>query len=316
MRATTRRRRAAPPPPPPPPLLALALALALTAARAQGPPFLPPLKQLLLVPSAGIGACYDPADPAHGACACGWDQLVSDTASRAYSALGAVVISPGSAAGRPGPGAACDAGFLANVTQRMRAADPNVAVLGYVALNFTERPLAEAVADIDAYVACYPPPLVAGFIFGEAPGDCGAGAAYVAGLAAHARAALGAPSPAAAPTQVVLDLAGAPGEECLLEPPLADVLVTFRGSYAEYAAFAPAPWHLSNNATRFAHIVSGAGFVDGAADSPHLLAVVKSKASNAGFVYVTNFTAAEAWGTLPSPYIFWDQELRWARNII
>ena len=300
------------------PLCAAAAALALLGAgpaRAQGgPPFLPPLQQRLLVPSLGVAACYDPSDPAHGACACAWDQLVSDTASRAYSALGAVVISPGSPAA-PGPGATCNAGFLANVTLRMQAADPNVPVLGLVPVAFGQRPLAAAIADMDAYVRCYAPPLVAGFILWEAPSDCAA-APFVSALAAHARAALGGANPAAPPTQVVLDAAGQPGAECLLAPGLADVIVTFRGDYSAYEAFEPAPWHLAHNATRFAHVVTGAAFVDGAADSPHLLAIIKSKSSNAGFVYVTNVTGDSSFGILPSPYIYWDQELRWARNIV
>jgi len=290
--------------------LALALASLLAAARAQGPPFLPPLKQRVLVPSWGVPACYDPADPAHGACACAWDQLVSDSASHAYSALGAVVISPGSPSA-PGPGAACDAGVLANVTRRMAAADANVAVLGLVLAEFGQRPLAQALADIDAYVACYAPPLVAGFLVIDAPADCGgAGAQYLAALAAHARAALGPANPAAdGPTQVVLDVPGG-AAECLLQ--VADVLVTFRGDFSLYEAFEPPPWQLNSSATRFAHIVTGAAFVDGAADSPHLRAVVKSKAGNAGYVYVTN----EAYTALPVPYIYWDQELRWVRNIV
>lgn len=247
-----------------PRVLALSLSLAslLAAAHAQGSPFLPPLKQRVLDLSWGVPACYDPADPAHGACACAWDQLVSDSASHAFSALGAVVISPGSPA-VPGPGVACDAGVLANVTRRMAIADPNVAVLGLVLTEFGQRPLAEALANIDAYIACYAPPLVGGFLLVDAPVDCGTGAQYLAALATLARAALGPANPAAdGPTQVVLDVPSG-AADCLLQ--VADVLVTFRGDFSLYETFEPQPWQLNNSATRFAHIVTGASFIDGSA---------------------------------------------------
>jgi hypothetical protein len=270
---------------------AAAAAAAAWLATPAGAQFLPPLKQRILIPSYWA-PCYNPNDPPHGAMTCPWDQVASDTASHNFSAIGAVILNPAS-----GPGPACDAGYL-NVSSRVRAADPHIGVLGYVYTSYGARPLAAVAADVDAYFTCYPA-AVTGVFLDEASGDC-ADLPYYAAVAAHVRAKGG----------VVVLNPGAPSAPCYLAA--ADVLVTFEGGVAAYAAFQPPAWHLNTSSDRFAHIVYGA--VQEAGD--HLAAIRLSKTRNAGYVYVTNGTLPNPYAALPAPYIMWDQELRWAVDII
>lgn len=103
---------------------------------------------------------------------------------------------------------------------------------------------------------------------------------------------------------------GTSSNECYLN--VSDILVTFEGDYVSYQTFTPLPWHLSNNATRFAHIIYNTTQPNG----QHLEVIRQSKLNNAGNIYVTNGTLPNPYFTLPGPYIYWDQELRWAVDII
>jgi hypothetical protein len=271
------------------------LALAAAAAAQLPPGFLGNLTQRLLIPSYFA--------PCGGSAGCAWDAVESATASHAYSAIGHVIINPAS-----GPGAACDAAYL-NVSRRVRAADANMGILGYVHTSYAKRALAAVQAEVDLYARCYAPPLLTGIFVDEASSDC-ADLAYYEALAAHIRAAVGggaapasasaaAPAPASA-SAVVLN-PGAPSNECFLAK-AADVLVTFEGSVADYASYVPAAWHLSNDASRFAHIVYNATHRDNE-DDDLLLAMRLSKAHNAGHVYVTSGSLPNPYDGLPQPYI-------------
>ena len=264
------------------------LALAAAAAAQLPPGFLGNLTQRLLIP-----AYFAPCDGSGG---CAWDEVVSATASHAYSAIGHVVLNPDS-----GPGAACDAGYL-NVSRRVRAADANMGVLGYVHTSYAKRALAEVTAEVDLFARCYAPPLLTGIFVDEASSDC-ADLAYYEALAAHIRAAVGGGggSGGADPASAVVLNPGAPSSECYLAK-AADVLVTFEGRVAQYASFVPAAWHLANDASRFAHIVYNATH-RGDEDDDLLLAMRLSKAHNAGHVFVTSGDLPNPYGGLPEPYI-------------
>jgi Spherulation-specific family 4 len=285
--------------------LLLLLSCALSASVAQLPPgFLGNLTQRLLVPSY-FAPCEDPSDPPHGPGSCAWDEVVGATASHAFSAIGHVILNP-----LNGPGAACDAGYL-NVSRRVRGADANMGILGYVYTGYAKRALTDVLADVDLYARCYAPPLITGIFVDEASSDC-ADLAYYEELAAHIRAAVG-PGAPASDSAVVLN-PGAPSSECYLAK-AADVLVTFEGPVAQYAAFVPAAWHLNNSAARFAHIVYNATHREDE-DDDLLLAMRLSKAHNAGRIFVTSANLPNPYGGLPEPYIMWDKELRWAVGII
>ena len=281
--------------PPQRPFRAFSLLALASAAAAQLPPgFLGNLTQRLLIPSY-----FAPCD---GSAGCAWDAVESATASHAYSAIGHVILNPAS-----GPGAACDAAYL-NVSRRVRAADANMGILGYVHTSYAKRALAAVQAEVDLYARCYAPPLLTGIFVDEASSDC-ADLAYYEALAAHIRAAVGggadpasaiADNEPATASAVVLN-PGAPSSECYLAK-AADVLVTFEGSVANYASYVPAAWHLSNDASRFAHIVYNATHRDNE-DDDLLLAMRLSKAHNAGHVYVTSGSLPNPYDGLPQPYI-------------
>jgi hypothetical protein len=195
------------------------------------------------------------------------------------------------------------------VSRRVRAADANMGILGYVHTSYAKRALAAVQAEVDLYARCYAPPLLTGIFVDEASSDC-ADLAYYEALAAHIRAAVGggaapasasAAAPAPASTSAVVLNPGAPSNECFLAK-AADVLVTFEGSVADYASYVPAAWHLSNDASRFAHIVYNATHRDDE-DDDLLLAMRLSKAHNAGHVYVTSGSLPNPYGSLPQPYI-------------
>lgn len=330
-------------------LVVLCSFISVGPASADGP-FLPPLKQKILVP--GYWApCHDPSDPHHGAMDCDWDQIASDTASGVASAVGAVVINPAS-----GPGPACQPAYL-NLTARLRAADDTWALLGYTHTSYGARPVAEVEAEIDAYLACYPFPLITGFFLDEASGDC-ADLPYYASLSEYIRARLPAPGAGANASfpglgATVVINPGYASSECYLaanassgagapptraaspdssDPhstssspisssagapvpvPLFDSVVVFEGNFSFYnATWAPPPWHSSYPPPRFTHIVYGVPGPDELLQTMRL-----SKTRNGGGVYATNLTlaAGNPYAGLPRPYIFWDMEVRWAVDIV
>jgi hypothetical protein len=119
----------------------LLAAVAATTSTTSGQ-FLPPLKQKILIP-AYFAPCHDPNDPPHGSMTCDWDQIVSDTASHEFSAIGHVLLNPDS-----GPGTGCIPSYL-NLTSRIRAADANMGILGYVHTSYGTRPAADVQAEVD-----------------------------------------------------------------------------------------------------------------------------------------------------------------------
>jgi hypothetical protein len=159
-------------------------------------------------------------------------------------------------------------------------------VLGYVATTYGARPLADVVADVDRYRTWYG---VDGIFFDEASSSETL-LPYYRALARHARGGVDrivALNPGTVPARGYFDVA--------------DIVVTFEGTYAGYAAAVQAmpDWVRREPAQHVAHLVYGAS------RSEALSAVTGGAA---GYVYVTSGAMPNPWRTLP-PYLHEEEEV-------
>jgi hypothetical protein len=153
-----------------------------------------------------------------------------------------------------------------------------IRVLGYVPTTYGGRSLANVLADVRRYLAWYE---VDGIFFDETSSDA-ALLPYYRALSQRARGDAG---------RVVVFNPGVPPDAGYFE--LADVVVTFEGTYAGYAdAMAAAPeWLRRMRPDRVAHLVYGATraeALDGVAGSA------------AGYVYVTSGAMPNPWRSVPA----------------
>lgn len=213
-------------------------------------------------PTALVPAYISPADTV------AWDRLVRSTQPG-----GMVTINPAS-----GPGTAADPAY-ADAVARARAA--GLTVLGYAHTSYGTRPASDVTAEIDRYREWYGVPSI---FFDEAATSRDA-LNYYRTLArkVHANGGLVVLNPGVTPDQRYADLA--------------DVVVTFEGDAAAYAA-APAPpaWTASYPASRFGQLVyaSAATELDGV--------LSRAAARHASRLYVTDDVLDNPWDTLPSYY--------------
>ncbi len=143
---------------------------------------------------------------------------------------GLIVINPAS-----GPGPARQAAYGAAVRQVQAGGGR---VLGYVPTGYGARDPAQVTADIDRYASWYG----TDGIFLDEAAPASDRVPYYRALAAHVRAPgrrLDVLNPGTVPDRAYFDIA--------------DVVVTFEGSYAEYAP--PPDWVLALPAERVAHLV-------------------------------------------------------------
>jgi hypothetical protein len=189
-----------------------------------------------------------------------------------------VVINPAN-----GPGQDARASYSRAV---WAAQDARARVLGYVPTTYGKRPAADVVADIRRYASWYG---VDGIFLDEAaPGA--ADLPYYDALSRDVRAAglrLVVLNPGVVPDPAYFDIA--------------DVVVTYEGAYADYAAAMdrmPA-WVRRQPPDRVAHLVYGAS-------RDEALAVVGNPAG-AGYVYATSGSLPDPWQSLPS-YLHEEEE--------
>jgi hypothetical protein len=193
---------------------------------------------------------------------------------RAYP--GSIVINPHSGpGGRPSPA-------YRRATRAAQAA--GAYVLGYVATGHGRRPLAAVEADVDRYRSWYG---VDGIFFDEAATSA-ADLPYYRALSQHARglALTVALNPGAVPAAGYFDLA--------------DIVVTFEGTYAGYAAALQAmpAWLSGAPRKHAAHLIY---------DSSRPEALHAAAGAAAGYVYATSGTLPNPWRGLPA-YLSDEQE--------
>jgi len=173
-----------------------------------------------------------------------------------------LVVNPAS-----GPGEAPDAGYRRAIAA---AQDRGARILGYVPTAWGARPHVDVTRDIERYRAWY---AVDGVFFDEAAHDEG-GLAHYRALAADARAAgarLVTLNPGVVPARGYFDLA--------------DVVVVFEGSYADYRAWQEPAWVTDLGA---AHLVYAAP-------------PARARATHAARTYLTTGTLPHPWGTVVTP---------------
>jgi hypothetical protein len=174
-----------------------------------------------------------------------------------------------------GPGAAEQAAYRRAVAAVQRS---GTRVLGYVHTGYAARPSADVTRDVDRYRDWYG---VDGTFLDEAAPSA-AKLGYYRAVAAHVRASgkqILAVNPGVVPARAYFDVA--------------DIVVTFEGAYADYAAAVHATpgWVRRLPADRVAHLVYGA-------TRDQARSVVASD-PDAGYVYATNGTLPDPWSALP-----------------
>ena len=192
---------------------------------------------------------------------------------RASSRPRLLVINPAN-----GPGAEAAPAYRSAVRTAQRA---GARVLGYVATTYGERPAADVVADIDRYASWYG---VDGIFLDEASHDV-ARLGYYAALARHIHAG--------GHRLVVVNPGVVPAPEYF---EVADVVVTFEGPYAGYAAAMERmpDWVREQPPSRVAHLVYDAS-------REQAMAAVRHP-QKAGYVYATSGSMPDPWRTVP-PYL-------------
>ena len=224
-------------------------------------------------PAAATSTCARVAVPAYFLPGPLWETAIGSASSVSY-----LVMNPGT-----GPGLARDEAYAATVR---KAQATGISVLGYVDTDYGRREPALVRQDVAAFDEWYG---VDG-IFLDQVSSGADGLGYYASLAEFIRTT---PGPLVALNPGTFPVEGYAA--------LADVLVTFEGSYASYRSLASPDWVKKYPASRFWHLV----YATTSADMP--TAVKLARQRSAGHLYVTDDVLPNPWDTLP-PY--WSSELR------
>jgi hypothetical protein len=181
-----------------------------------------------------------------------------------------------------GAGLAPEPGFRAAV-DAARAA--GITVLGYVSTEDGQRPLAQDKAEIRNYAAWYG---VTSIFLDRVSGDS-AGLGYYRALASYVRAR-------DSRAQLWLNPGDYPDRSYMS---LGGVVMTFEGTYAQYATVTVPAWARDYPASRFAHTV----YATSAADLWSALRLAAAR--NAGYVYITDGSGTNPYQALPG---YWAAE--------
>ena len=222
---------------------------------------------------ASPGTCARVAVPAYFLPGPFWETAIGDASRVSY-----LVMNPGS-----GPGVARSAAY-ADTVRRAQAA--GITVLGYVDTDYARREPALVRQDVTTFDEWYG---VDGIFLDQVT----SGDAHLAHYAALADFVRSTPGPV-----VALNPGTFPAEGYAA---LADVLVTFEGTWATYRAIASPEWVKRYPASRFWHLV----YATPEADMP--AAVKLARQRSAGNLYVTDDDLPNPWDTLPR---YWSAELR------
>jgi hypothetical protein len=222
-------------------------------------------------PAGGVPRLIVPAYVYPGA---EWDRLIA-----AAPTVGILIANPAD-----GPGGTADPVYQDAIG---RAQQAGIAVLGYVATAYGQRPSADVLSDINGYYDLYQP---SGIFLSEGPmdADCVGMEAKFLAYASAARAR----DPKA--------FVAVGTRYCPAYIYFSDLIVLFARQETEYQTFQPANWMPSRSADRFAHLVSE---VPGQAMEATL---ARARALGAGWLYVTDDLLPNPWDSLPS---YFDREV-------
>jgi hypothetical protein len=158
-------------------------------------------------------------------------------------------------------------------------------VVGYVHTSYGSRPLAGVRADIDAFYALYPS--IDGIFVDEMSTDP-ATRSYYQSIYADIRGKPGV-------HQVVGNPGGTPSTSWQLTTPVADILVVFEGTAAQYLDWTPPAWIHGAVASQMSHLVYATPN-----EATMRQVCARSKTLNAGNMYVTDDGLPNPWDTLPA----------------
>ncbi|MCU1458205.1 MAG: Energy-coupling factor transporter ATP-binding protein EcfA2 [Actinomycetia bacterium] len=197
--------------------------------------------------------------------------------------LGFAVLNPAS-----GPGISPDAGYRAAITQLGRR---SVAIVGYVDTDYGLRPAAQVLVDVARWDSWYG---VDSIFFDRTPTSTDAYATYERYVrAVHGNGGRALLNPGTYPARSYLRLA--------------DVTVTFEGTYAAYRRARPPKWANTLDPARSWHLV----YATPAADLGAALATARAR--RAGFVYVTDDELPDPWNTIAG---YWTDEQRRVTKLV
>jgi hypothetical protein len=186
-----------------------------------------------------------------------------------------------------GPGSAPNASLQAFVT---RAQAKGITILGYDATNFGRRSTAAVETDVRDYKAWYG---VTDIFLDQVTGTL-AQISYYQTLSDYihqtnpgSRVWL---NPGVYPNQLYMGIG--------------DVVMVYEGTFANYVGLRPPAWTDDYAASRFAHIISATP------GSELVRAIQLAHARDAGYVYVTDGTGSNPYGSLPSYWSREDSDLR------
>ena len=167
-------------------------------------------------------------------------------------------------------------------------------VVSYVHTSYGSRPAADVIADIDATYRFYPG--IDG-VFLDEMSTSQATAPYYQALYAAIKAKPG-----------TRDVVGNPGTAAStgwqLDTPVADEIVIFEGTAAQYQRWSPPGWAMRKVASQFSHLVYATSGV-----SAMRQVCSSSKSRNGGYMFVTDDVLPNPWDTLPAaPY--WASEIQ------
>jgi hypothetical protein len=184
-----------------------------------------------------------------------------------------------------GPGAAANPDY-AQTLARCHARGQRV--VGYVHTSYGARPLASVRADIDLHYSFYPS--IDGIFIDEMSTDP-ATRSYYQSIYAYVRRKPGA-------RQVVGNPGVAASTAWQLNTPVADVVIVFEGTAAQYLGWTPPGWVRNRVASQISNLVYSTPN-----DATMRQVCARSKTLNAGSMYVTDDALPNPWDTLPAqPY--------------
>ena len=206
-----------------------------------------------------------------------WDRLMKAADRVPITA----VVNPSS-----GPGKELDPNYRALIRE---AVARKVVVIGYLTTSYGERPVADALADIEQWATLYPE--IRGFFFDSQAQE----ARHVPYYAKLREAAL-----AKIPGAVVVTNPGTSCSEAYFSRPIADLACLFERPEG-FPLFHLPDWADHYQPDRFAVMPYGVG--DLQVMNEYLARATRGRI---GWVYVTDASGDNAWGRLPR---YWDQEV-------
>lgn len=191
-----------------------------------------------------------------------------------------------------GPGGAVDPGYAAAATSFRSAGG---SLLGYVATNYGNRPIAEVKQDVDRYISFYGAGTLNGIIVDQMATSTDQ-LAYYQQLNSYIHSQNAG--------YKVFGIPGTHTAEAYLSA--ADVLVTYEHD-SGYADYVPDAWTASYSADRFAHLMINVP------DATTMRSYVDLAVSrNVGYVFVTSDVENNPWDTLPG---YWDAQVAYVAAV-